>query len=92
MVVAPIQGVQHLNFFLPYDSPALAGISPAFHDPKGYNAPFDAFTMIIVYNKNLVSEDEVPQRWSDLTDPKWKGRVVHANPAASSSAYAALVT
>jgi iron(III) transport system substrate-binding protein len=27
-----------------------------------------------------------------LTDPKWKGRVVHANPAASSSAYAALVT
>lgn len=80
------------ELFLPYDSPALDGISPAFHDPKGYNAPFDAFTMVIVYNKNLVPEDEVPQRWSDLTDPKWKGRVVHANAAASSSAYAALVT
>ncbi len=80
------------ELFLPYKSPALDGISPAFLDPKGYNAPFDAFTMVIVYNKNLVNENELPQRWSDLTDPKWKGRVVHANPAKSSSAYAAMVT
>ena len=40
------------ELFLPYNSPALEGISPAFLDPKGYNAPFDAFTMVIVYNKD----------------------------------------
>ena len=80
------------DLFLPFDSNALDGISPAFHDPMGFNAPFDAFTMVIVYNKNLVPENEVPRRWADLTDPKWQGRVVHANPAASSSSYAAMVT
>ena len=80
------------ELFLPYDSAALNEISPAFHDPAGYNAPFDAFTMVIIYNKDLVPENEVPRRWSDLTDPKWQGRIVHANPAASSSSYAAMVT
>ena len=80
------------QLFLPYDSPALQGISEEFRDPKGYNAPFDAFTMVIVYNKNLVPENEVPRRWADLADPKWHRRVVHANPAASSSSYAAMVT
>lgn len=80
------------DLFLPYTSPVLNEISPAFHDPAGFNAPFDAFTMVIVYNKDLVPENEVPRRWSDLTDPKWQGRIVHANPAASSSSYAAMVT
>ncbi|MEX2445596.1 MAG: extracellular solute-binding protein [Alkalispirochaeta sp.] len=80
------------DLFAKYESPALDGISEEFHDPEGYNAPFDAFTMVIVYNTDLVSEDEVPRRWADLADPKWSGQVVHANPAASSSAYAAMNT
>lgn len=80
------------ELFRRYESEALNGISPAFHDPEGFNAPFDAFTMVIVYNKDLVAEDEVPQSWADLTDPKWHRQIVHANPAASSSSYAAMVT
>lgn len=61
-------------------------------DPHGYNVPFDAFTMVIVYNQDLVPEDEVPRAWAEVVDPKWAGKVVHANPAASSSAYTAMVT
>lgn len=80
------------ELFRPYESAALDGISEAMLDPNGYNAPFDAFTMVIVYNKDLVPEDEVPRTWAELADPKWKGKVVHANPAASSSSYAAMVT
>lgn len=85
-------GASAPELFAPYDSPALEGISEEFHDPEGYNAPFDAFTMVIIYNKNLVSEDEAPSTWADLTDERWHRQVVHANPAVSSSAYAAMVT
>lgn len=85
-------GASAPELFRPYDSPALEGISEEMRDPAGYNAPFDAFTMVIVYNKDLVPEDEVPSTWAELADPKWKGKVVHANPASSSSAYAAMVT
>lgn len=85
-------GASAPELFVPYDSPALEGISEEFLDPAGYNAPFDAFTMVIIYNKDLVSEEEVPRRWADLADPKWRGKVIHANPAVSSSAYAAMVT
>src|SRR5690606_22262955 len=85
-------GASAPELFLPYQSPALEGISEEYLDPNGYNAPFDAFTMVIVYNKDLVPEDQVPRRWSDLTDPKWHRKVIHANPAVSSSAYAAMVT
>ena len=85
-------GASAPELFLPYDSEALEGIAEELLDPAGYNAPFDAFTMVIVYNKELVSEEEAPRTWADLADPKWHRKVVHANPAVSSSAYAAMVT
>ncbi len=85
-------GASAPHLFRPYVSEALEGISEEMRDPEGYNAPFDAFTMVIVYNKDLVPEAEVPRTWAELADPKWKGRVVHANPAVSSSSYAAMVT
>lgn len=85
-------GASAPELFRPYESAALEDISEAMRDPEGYNAPFDAFTMVIVYNKDLVAEDEVPRTWAELADPKWKGKVVHANPASSSSSYAAMVT
>lgn len=79
------------DLFVPYTPPEASQIDPAFLDPAGYNAPFDAFTMVIVYNKNLVSAEDAPKTWADLADPKWKGKVRYANPASSSSSYAALV-
>jgi len=33
---------------------------------------------VIMYNKDLVSEDELPASIFDLTDPKWKGQVAAA--------------
>ena len=44
--------------------------------------------MVIMYNKKLVSEQEKPQTWADLFNPKWKGKMVMANPEKSGSAYA----
>ncbi len=79
------------ELFVPYTPPESAKVNAAFADPKGYNAPFDAFTMVIVYNKDLVPEADAPKSWADLADPKWQGKVRFANPVSSSSSYAALV-
>jgi len=35
------------------------------------------------YNTELVSEEDAPKTWEDLLDPKWKGKMQMANPAAS---------
>jgi iron(III) transport system substrate-binding protein len=35
----------------------------------------------LIYNRELVKEEDVPKRYEDLTDPKWKDKIVMANPA-----------
>lgn len=30
----------------------------------------------IAYNTNMVTGDDVPKSWKDLTDPKWKGKIL----------------
>ncbi len=35
----------------------------------------------LIYNKELVKQEDVPKRYEDLTDAKWKDKIVMANPA-----------
>lgn len=35
----------------------------------------------LIYNKEMVDPEEAPKRYEDLTDPKWKDRIVMANPS-----------
>ena len=44
---------------------------------KTYNTVFG-----IIINTDLISEDDAPQTWEDLIDPKWKGKEVMVSPAA----------
>ena len=39
--------------------------------------------MSIVYNTNLISEEDAPKNWSDLLDPKYKGKVAIGHPGFS---------
>lgn len=48
--------------------------------------------MVIMYNKKLVSEGDVPRGWGDLIDEKWKGQIAYADPAKSGSSYTILCT
>lgn len=48
--------------------------------------------MVIMYNKKLVSESDVPKGWSDLTSEKLKGKIAYADPAKSGSSYTILCT
>jgi len=74
--------------FMPYDSPEAQGL------PQGYVAQDKRWTasnthlMILMVNTNLVKPEEMPKTWADILDPKWKGKIVMANPQKSGSAYA----
>ncbi len=35
----------------------------------------------LIYNKEMVDPEDAPKRYEDLTDPKWKDRIVMANPS-----------
>ena len=85
-------GASSPDLFDVYRSPLLSGTEPKMIDPSGYNTPFGASTMVIMYNKSLVKPEQAPQRWSDLAKPEWKGKIAHADPAKSSSALTALDT
>ena len=38
---------------------------------------------VIVYNSEVVSQDEAPEEWDDVLDPRWRGQVLIRDPLAS---------
>jgi iron(III) transport system substrate-binding protein len=71
----------------PYQSPSAEGISAVFKDPEGYWTGFSARLRVIVYNTNLVKQEEAPKSIFDLTDPKWKEQVAIADPRFGSTSF-----
>ncbi len=62
----------------------LAKIEPEFASkiPEGYKDPEGHWygemllPEVIMYNKNMISEAELPRDWDDLIDPKWKDQII----------------
>jgi iron(III) transport system substrate-binding protein len=75
-------------YFMPYRSPEAKGLPSHYIEKDSLWTSTNVHIMIIMYNKKLVSEQEKPKGWADLLTPKWKGKVVMANPEKSGSAYA----
>ena len=48
--------------------------------------------MVFIYNKNLITEEDVPKTWDDLCNEALKGKIAYASPAKSGSAYTQLCT
>ena len=75
----------------PYKSPNGAGIADTFKDPDGYWTGFSARARVLVVNEKLKQK---PDTILAYTDPRWKGRMVIANPlfGTTTSQVAALFT
>lgn len=71
----------------PYQSPAAVGIPAAYTDPEHHWIGFSARARVLLINNESVPADEGPTSLSDLTDPKWKGRVAMANPLFGTTSY-----
>ncbi|MFH2138369.1 MAG: extracellular solute-binding protein [Candidatus Omnitrophota bacterium] len=63
-----------------YFSTSAKDIPPQFKDAGGYWTGFAARARVLIYNKNMLSESNIPQSIFDLTKTQWKGRFAMANP------------
>ena len=68
-----------------YMSPNRGNIISDCKDEAGYWAGFYFWALLMEYNTSQLNKEDVPKSWSELNDPKWKGKVVVADPYKSAS-------
>ena len=89
-------GAESLNsfkeYFAPYKTASHDKIDPLFRDPEDKWFGFALLPMVIIYNTDLVTGDDIPTSWADAADPKWKGKVAMASPVKSGSSYTITAT
>ena len=74
-----------LTQFTPDNS---AGMRPQFRaqsDPGWYYVT-NAGRWVLIRNRDKVTQEAAPKAWTDLLDPKWKGKLSVAHPAFSGGA------
>lgn len=65
-------------------TPTWAGSVPAdARDPAGYWYGTYLTPEVIAYNRKQVPDSEAPREWNDVTDAKWRDRVVIRDPMSS---------
>ncbi|MFB5763930.1 ABC transporter substrate-binding protein [Paenibacillus medicaginis] len=80
------------EYFEPYKTSEYDNLLPNYVDESNTWTPFNALPMVITYNKEIVSEQDLPKSWEDLLKPKWKGQIAFADPSKSGSSYTQAVT
>ena len=78
------------SYLVPYKNANDANFAEGFKDPENRWYASSMPLQTFMYNTDLLKGDEVPKSWYDLADPKYKGKIVLANPSSSGSAYAQL--
>jgi len=58
-----------------------------FKDSEGYYHAPAVYGGSLLYNTDLVAEEELPTSWQDLLDPKWKGKIGILNPSISGTGF-----
>jgi iron(III) transport system substrate-binding protein len=71
-----------LEKYVPENTPKIA---EAFRnlDPDGFFHTTSAGFVVLSYNTSKVKAEDAPKKWTDLLDPKWKGKVSTGHPAFS---------
>jgi iron(III) transport system substrate-binding protein len=52
------------------------------HVATDFDVPCYVLGYGILVNTNAVKPDEMPKSWKDITDPKWKGKIISDDPRA----------
>jgi iron(III) transport system substrate-binding protein len=59
-----------------YDSPENKFFSKEHVDPNRHWTDVYDNTLVIAYNKNMVPPRDLPKKWEDLLEKRWKGQIV----------------
>jgi len=76
------------GWLVPYNSPERAALKSKYKTKEIYFTLANERYTVIAYNKKMVKPSEIPTRWDDLTDPKWKGRVAISDATLCATAFA----
>jgi iron(III) transport system substrate-binding protein len=63
------------NLIVPYITSAVKTFPAGLADPNGYWIGFYIVPYAIEYNTRVVDKNEVPKSYTDLLQPRWKGRM-----------------
>ena len=83
--ISHMQVLKEKNELTNYSPPNAAGLVPAFaalSDP-GWSYVTNASRYFILYNTDKIKPEDAPKAWTDLLNPKYKGRVSTGHPAFS---------
>jgi iron(III) transport system substrate-binding protein len=68
--------MQKRGLLAPYKSPQAALYPEGFKDPDGYWTDFYDNLIVSAYNTTKVKREELPKRYEDLLQPRWRRRMV----------------
>jgi iron(III) transport system substrate-binding protein len=71
----------------PYKSPNAAAVPADLVEAGNLWAPSNIHVVVAMLNTSQLGGNAKPKTWGDLLDPKWKGKIIIADPANSSTAY-----
>lgn len=77
--------------FEPYLCAGAEELMPQYRCADGLWTPFSSLPVVLIYNTKLVSDGRL-DRWSDLLDGEFRGRIAFADPEVSGSSFTGLVT
>jgi len=78
------------NILAPYRSP-MASHYPEWARKDDKITIFGIEYVGLIFNKELVKPADVPRSYADLADPKWRGKIVMANPTSHPTTIAWLI-
>ena len=78
------------QLFEPYKSAEAAAIPASLAEPTNLWTASNIHVVTLMVNTNHLAGAAVPKVWSDILDPRWKGKLIIADPENSSTAYTIL--
>ena len=76
--------------FEPYRSPEAASIPASLAEPGNLWTASNVHLVAAMINRKQLAGNPEPKVWKDLLDARWKGKMIIADPANSSTAYTIL--
>jgi iron(III) transport system substrate-binding protein len=73
--VSSLHPLKQKNLLAKFKSEERKAFDPRFKDKEGYWTGVYPTVHSIPYNTNLVAQQDLPQRYTGLLDPKWKGKL-----------------
>jgi iron(III) transport system substrate-binding protein len=83
--IAQYPQLKKRNALADYQPAGAKSLLPPFQavsDP-GFFYPASATTHLLIHHAKQVKPEDAPKSWTDMLDPKWKGRVAVGHPAFS---------